>query len=159
MNLQSDEVAERILNEAKNFDVTARSKDWNGNRNRLVARMYFGHGTNPGLDRRSEITVGTDKIYWWIGLHTPLYEKYGELIDEIGDEDWKSKHDETRIIFESLESFFAFTSKCLGKVVDINVPATPKALSVDGAVVVCPRCDNKFQRAERCPECGQLIKY
>ena len=42
---------------------------------------------------------------------------------------------------------------------DINTPVEPKSISKDGIDVVCPRCEEKFKHADRCPECGQLIKY
>ncbi len=45
------------------------------------------------------------------------------------------------------------------KTKDINTPIPPLGISADGSVVICPRCETKFKRAERCPDCGQLIKY
>ena len=44
---------------------------------------------------------------------------------------------------------------------DINTPRKPKEIiQTDNGVVqyVCVRCENRFQKAKRCPECGQLIK-
>ena len=41
---------------------------------------------------------------------------------------------------------------------DINTPMEPKVVYENGDVV-CPRCEEKFKHANRCPECGQLIKY
>ena len=51
-------------------------------------------------------------------------------------------------------------NRLVGKEVDdINVAIEPKDISVDGFVVICPRCEEKFKHADRCPNCGQLIKY
>ncbi|MBE5919941.1 MAG: hypothetical protein E7272_08855 [Pseudobutyrivibrio ruminis] len=155
----NDEMAERMMQVVKKFDETAYSKPWNGKRNRLIAKMHYGHETDPGMKYRAELTVASDKIYWWIGKHCPFYMKYESKIDEIDDEEWKANHDETRIIFYSEKDFFEFVNACLDSTADINTPMAPKGESADGFVVICPRCDTKFRRAERCPDCGQLIKY
>ena len=162
MNLQNDELAARMLEAAKQFDDTAYTKPWNGKKQRLIAKLHYGHDKDPGMAYRTEITNAKEKIYWWIGLQTPMYVKYGRIIDKYDDKEWKANHDETRIIFYSSEAFFDFVDECFGKNVDnsdINTPLEPKGMSADGYVVICPRCDTKFKRADRCPECGQLIKY
>lgn len=44
---------------------------------------------------------------------------------------------------------------------DINVPIAPKAIyqNLDGSVSYkCGRCATEFKKANRCPECGQLVK-
>lgn len=45
------------------------------------------------------------------------------------------------------------------KKTDINTPIPPKGMSADEFVVICPTCNEKFQHADRCPNCGQLIDY
>ncbi len=45
----------------------------------------------------------------------------------------------------------------LDKVDDINNALPPTSIS--GTTVICPRCNEAFIKAARCPECGQLIKY
>ena len=159
MNCQDDEVANKVLEIVKQFDPSAYTKDWNGKKQRPIAFMHYGHEKDPGLAYRAEITSAKNKFYWWIGLKSPFYQKYAAYIDPIDDDAWREKYEETRIIFYSAEEFFEFTDKCLEKVNDINTAMLPKAISDDGTVVVCPRCEIKFLRAERCPECGQLIKY
>ena len=159
MNLQSDEIVNKMLEVIKRFDDTAYNKPWNGKKQRLVAKMHYGHDRDPGMAYRAEITNSKDKIYWWIGLKCPFYRKYADLIDQIDDKAWRAKYDETRIIFYSADEFFEFVNKCLGSVDDINTPLPPKGISADGTVVICPKCETKFKRAERCPDCGQLIKY
>ncbi len=44
---------------------------------------------------------------------------------------------------------------------DINTPAKPIIViqTEDEPIVVCPRCEESFSYASRCPECGQLIMY
>lgn len=44
---------------------------------------------------------------------------------------------------------------------DINRPAKPVLITqTEGnSIVVCPRCEESFIQAARCPECGQLIDY
>ncbi len=160
-NLQSDEVANKVLEIAKQFDITAYTKSWNGKKQRLLAKLHNGSPTDPGTEKRSEITAAKEKIYWWIGLESPVYKNYGDIVERIADKAWGEKYKglETRIIFGSLEEFIAFTDECLGKVDDINVAIKPKDISLDGSVVICPRCENRFKRAPRCPECGQLIRY
>ena len=132
---------------------------WNGRRQRRIANMHYGHEQDPGMKYRAELTVASDKIYWWIGKHCPFYLKYESKIDAIDDEEWKANHDETRIVFYSEKEFFEFVNACIETTADINTPLAPKGESADGFVVICPRCDNKFKRAERCPDCGQLIRY
>ncbi len=162
MNLQSDEVAARLLDAAKKFDETAYSKSWNGKKQRPIAKLHYGNDKDPGMAHRTEITSAKNNIYWWIGVQSPMYIKYGQIIDKYDDKDWRARwKDETRIIFSSEEEFFSFVDECLSKDnnADINTPLPPKGMSADGFVVICPRCDTKFKRAERCPECGQLINY
>ncbi len=44
---------------------------------------------------------------------------------------------------------------------DINIPLPPANVIEDMGEkkFVCPRCKDTFIEAQRCPECGQLIKY
>lgn len=44
---------------------------------------------------------------------------------------------------------------------DINTPMAPARVeTVDGKeIITCGNCSYKFNKAPRCPECGQLIKY
>ncbi len=164
MNLQSDELAEKILEAARKFDETAHSKVWkNPKKQRPVADLHYGE-ESPAKKYRSQIRCAKNSIYWYIGVHTSLASKYGSIIERYEDKGWKNKwgDEETRIIFGSGDELFSFVDECLGKSVnnsDINTPIEPKEMSADGFVVICPRCDTKFKRAERCPECGQLIKY
>lgn len=44
---------------------------------------------------------------------------------------------------------------------DINIPLRPKS-SIDnanGIMIECPNCQVLFRKAQRCPECGQIIDY
>ncbi len=51
-------------------------------------------------------------------------------------------------------------NRLLGKKIDdINIAVEPKGISADGFIVICPRCEGKFKHADRCPDCGQLIKF
>ncbi len=164
MNFQSDEVVAQIFEVAKKFDDTAYTKPWNGKKQRLIAKLHYGNEKDPGRPYRTEITSAKETIYWWIGLQSHMYLKYGKIIDKYDDKRWKAdpEHGETRIKFESTEKFFSFVDECLGKTVDnsdINTPLPPKGMSADGFVVICPRCNTKFKCAERCPECGQLMLY
>ena len=40
---------------------------------------------------------------------------------------------------------------------DINIPKSPA--KIEGNHVFCPTCSFVFEKALRCPECGQLISY
>jgi len=44
---------------------------------------------------------------------------------------------------------------------DINTAAKPALIiqTNDDPLVVCPNCEYSFEKAPRCPECGQLIQY
>jgi hypothetical protein len=45
---------------------------------------------------------------------------------------------------------------------DINIAVPAKLIeeiSGEGTVCTCPKCNIRFIKAPRCPECGQLIKY
>lgn len=163
MNLQNDELAERMLEAAKKFDETAYTKPWNGKRQRLIAKLHYGNVKDPGKAHRTEITNAKDRIYWWIGVQSSMYIKFGTIIDKYDDKEWREKWKvETRIIFNSEEAFFEFVDECFGKSLDksdINTPLPPKGVSADGFVIICPKCDIKFKRAARCPDCGQLIQY
>ncbi|WP_026527814.1 hypothetical protein [Butyrivibrio sp. VCD2006] len=164
MDLQNDELATRILEVAKKFDETAHSKPWkNPKKQRAVADLHYGE-KSPGKAYRSEIRCAKKNIYWYIGVHTSLYRKYRTLIEKYEDKEWYEKwgEEETRMVFDEEEKFFEFSDACFGKTVDnsdINTPLPPKGMSADGFVVICPRCETKFKRADRCPDCGQLIKY
>ena len=112
---------------------------------------------NPAEDRAS-IWVGPRHIRIYAGKRTPIYNM---LPEEPG---YKYKHRERRITFYSIEEALDFINSNLcqdsSALPDsINTPAMPKGMSADGFVVICPRCDTKFKKADRCPECGQLIKY
>ncbi len=73
MDFRTDnEMAERMLQVVKKFDETAYSKQWNGRRQRHIANMHYGHEQDPGMKYRAELTVASDKIYWWIGKHLSL---------------------------------------------------------------------------------------
>ena len=43
---------------------------------------------------------------------------------------------------------------------EINTPMLPRDIIQDNGVVhyICGRCENKFLKAQRCPECGQLVE-
>lgn len=64
------------------------------------------------------------------------------------------------------DAFLSFVSRRLGRqsrmmAQGINYPMEPKRIiqGDDGSVnYQCPTCDLMFKQAERCPECGQLIK-
>jgi rubrerythrin len=43
------------------------------------------------------------------------------------------------------------------KIQNINYPMKP--LKIDSGMVHCPNCSYVFEKAKRCPECGQLIDY
>lgn len=164
MNLQNDELAAKILEVAKKFDETAHSKPWNNpQKQRPVADLHYGEDRTPAIDRRSQIRCAKKNIYWYIGVLTPLYSKYQAVIDKYDEKKWNQKNpEEVRIVFNNEEEFFGFVDECLGKNEDnsdINTQLPPKGMSADGFVIICPRCDSKFKRAKRCPNCGQLIKY
>ena len=112
---------------------------------------------NPAEDRAS-IWVAPRHIRIYGGKHTRIYDK---LPDE---PKYKYSYKERRITFDSVEETLAFIHNKLHFVnsvssMSINTPLPPKDMSADGFVIICPKCNNKFQRAERCPDCGQLIKY
>lgn len=160
MNLQSDEVAEKILRIAKKIDHSAYSIPWNGKKQRHVARLYYDNNKDPGTKYRAVITCAKDKIYWWIGVNTAMYDRYKTIIDKHADLAWNLSHpDENRIIFYSIEEFESFAEDCFGGVGDINVPLRCNEMTKDGRIVICPNCRMRFKRAQRCPECGQLILY
>lgn len=56
---------------------------------------------------------------------------------------------------------FLVDSKDSKKSMDINIAIEPKKMneSAKGIVVTCPNCEYIFNKAKRCPVCGQLIKY
>ena len=112
---------------------------------------------NPAEDRAS-IWVAPKHIRIYGGSHTRVY---GKLPDE---PKYRYSHRERRITFYSVEEALDFIYTNLSFInsvsaISINTPISPKGMSTDGFVIICPRCENKFQRAERCPDCGQLIKY
>lgn len=47
------------------------------------------------------------------------------------------------------------------KISNINIPLEPFAIKeLNGLVkVVCGKCKSEFEKASRCPECGQLVKF
>lgn len=47
------------------------------------------------------------------------------------------------------------------KKIDINIPLAPiDVQNIDGKVkVICGNCKSEFDKASRCPDCGQLVKY
>ncbi len=162
MNLQNDVLAAKILEAAKQFDESAHSRQWNNpNKQRPVADLHYGDNKTPSMDRRSQIRCAKKNIYWYIGIRTSLYTKHKAVIDKYAEKAWNEIHpEEVRIIFDTEDAFFDFVNECLNKGEgDINTPTSPKGISQDGFIVICPRCESKFKRAERCPECGQLIAY
>ena len=84
-NLQSDVVASKVLGMARKFDITAKSKPWNGKKQRLLAALHYGSPTIPPKEIRAEITSSKNKIYWWIGYESPVYKQHGEKIEKIAD--------------------------------------------------------------------------
>ena len=108
-----------------------------------------------------------DRATIWIEpKHIRIYGgKNTRIFNKLPDEpDYKYSHKERRITFYSADEAMEFIEKNLikqgTKLVDsINTPMLPKGMSAEGFVVICPRCDTKFKRADRCPDCGQLIKY
>jgi 5-methylcytosine-specific restriction protein A len=44
--------------------------------------------------------------------------------------------------------------------IDINIPKPPKEIIINDDIInfVCGNCGYKFNKALRCPECGQLVK-
>ncbi len=108
-----------------------------------------------------------DRATIWIEpKHIRIYGgKNTRIFNKLPDEpSYKYSHKERRITFHTADEAMDFIEKNLikqgTKLVDsINTPMPPKGISADGFVVICPRCDSKFKRADRCPDCGQLIKY
>ena len=113
----------------------------------------------PENTPRERVTIWLTKthIRIYAGINTPIFRYFPD--------DPKNKYPdkERRITFYSMDEALDFINQRLVKnqfsKKSINTPIAPKDISLDGFVVVCPRCKGKFQRAERCPECGQLILY
>lgn len=60
--------------------------------------------------------------------------------------------------FSDIETFKNVITILSGKeLTGINVPRKP--VNILGDTVTCPNCSGEFKKAERCPECGQLIDY
>lgn len=67
---------------------------------------------------------------------------------------------------EDYDAFLSYVSQKLGRKPisvpnDINTPMVPKKKMLENNSVIrlqCPRCDVMFEKAPRCPSCGQLIK-
>ena len=52
----------------KKFDETAYTHSWNGKKQRLIAKLHYGHSSDPGMEYRAEITTSKDKIFEIISL-------------------------------------------------------------------------------------------
>ena len=141
-----------LLEAGKRIDSSAR-----GNINSEGKWHVLIYEEEPAEDRVT-IWVEPRHIRIYGGKNTRVYNK---LPDE---PTYKYSHKERRIKFDNIDEALDFINNNLCKQVivagdSINTPIPPKGLSADGYVVICPRCDTKFKRADRCPECGQLIKY
>ena len=62
---------------------------------------------------------------------------------------------------ENIESFIrALFSEGSTQTVDINTPLKPKNILKSDSEIhfICGKCGYDFRKADRCPECGQLVK-
>ena len=98
-----------------------------------------------------------------VWLRPDFYSKVVSKLSQLGIQlgtnktDWASGR-------VSLEETIDILMALAGKefiVDDINTPIPPDRLEKtdNGMNVWCPKCKNIFSLSERCPECGQLIKY
>ncbi|MBE5919943.1 MAG: hypothetical protein E7272_08865 [Pseudobutyrivibrio ruminis] len=121
-----------------------------------VLEIDAGEG-NQGIILRACIDVS----YFYCGEY--LYEKYKSIL--IDAEEIKSERKGKRKfrLINGHEEEIIELARQMGLVSfelnDINIPVEPKGISADGFIVICPRCEGKFKHADRCPDCGQLIKY
>ena len=141
-----------LLEAGKRIDSSAR-ENYNGKKEWHV--LLF---EEKPAEERATIWLKPNHIRIYGGKYTPLFSK---LPDEPS---YKYSHKERRIAFHKIEDALEFIDSKLckkeaGLPDSINTPVEPKGLAVDGSVVVCPRCESKFKKADRCPDCGQLIKY
>lgn len=100
--------------------------------------------------------------YFYCGEY--LYEQYKTILSDAEEIKSERKGKRKFRLINGREEEIIEIARKLGLVTplkanNINIAVGPKGISADGFIVFCPRCDNKFQKAERCPNCGQLIKY
>ena len=59
------------------------------------------------------------------------------------------------------EALYSYRTNSVSNINDINTPIKPKnIISGDNGIIryICGRCETSFIKAQRCPECGQLVK-
>ena len=150
--LYTKENRSALFDVAKRIDSSAR-ESYNSKK-----QWYILLYEDKPAENRASIWITSRHIRIYGGKYTPIFSK---LPDE---PEYKYIYKERRITFYNMDEALDFMKNTLCKRDieandSINTPVSPKSVSADGFVVICPRCDAKFKRAERCPECGQLIKY
>jgi hypothetical protein len=154
---------------------------------RYTVKMDYDMITNPVVDRKNELLFkirnDTEEIMWVYLIFAPRVNYLSIEIDKDRVANIESQFScFERIVvrhskrspslklqyhrYEHIERVLEAICNCLdggGKAQpnDINTPMRPKnrMRKADGSIqLTCGRCSTVFIRADRCPECGQLVK-